>query len=205
MGGPLLAATTRPNVLVVLIDDLGRSDVQVDGSTFHETPRLKTLAMSGVRFTDFYSSHPVCSPTRAALMTGKAPQRVGITDWIHPSSGIALPAADTTLGEDFQSHGYQTAYFGKWHLGESDADQPTQHGFEVARGVNRAGQPASYDFPFRRPGGKPSIWDVPDFAQGQEGDYLTDALTRCAIDFAAPRCATSVPHLPGPLCSAHAD
>ncbi len=174
-------------MLVVLIDDLGRSDVQVDGSTFHETPRLNALAMSGVRFTDFYSSHPVCSPTRAALMTGKAPQRVGITDWIHPSSGIALPAAETTLGEDFQSHGYQTAYFGKWHLGESDADQPTQHGFEVARGVNRAGQPASYDFPFRRPGDKPSIWDVPDFEQGREGDYLTDVLTGCVIDFLRQR------------------
>ncbi len=65
----------RPNILMIVIDDLGRTDLQVDGSTFYETPKLDALAASGVRFTDFYSAHPVCSPTRAALMTGKVPQR----------------------------------------------------------------------------------------------------------------------------------
>jgi arylsulfatase A len=197
--GQVFAATaSKPNVLIFLIDDLGRSDVRVDGSTFHETPRLDALAKSGVRFTSFYSSHPVCSPTRAALMTGKAPQRVGITDWIHPASGIALPAAEITLGEAFQSQGYQTAYLGKWHLGESDADQPATHGFEWIQGVNRAGQPGSYYFPYRA-GDKPSIWDVPDFEDGKEGDYLTDALTSRAIDFLRQR----DPQRPFLLCFGH--
>ncbi|HOW67547.1 MAG TPA: sulfatase [Candidatus Paceibacterota bacterium] len=177
------SAASHPNVLIFLMDDLGRSDLGVDGSTFHETPRLDALARSGIRFTDFYSAHPVCSPTRAALMTGKVPQRLGITDWIAPGTGVALPAAETTLGEAFRSQGYQTAYLGKWHLGESDEDHPTKHGFEWTRGVNRAGQPASYHFPYRRSATTNSVWDVPDFEKGRPGDYLTDALTTRAIEF----------------------
>lgn len=178
---------SRPNVVIFLIDDLGRSDLGADGSSFHQTPHIDGLARSGVRFTDFYSAHPVCSPTRAALMTGKVPQRLGITDWIHPGSGVALPAGETTLGEVFQSHGYQTAYLGKWHLGEGDADFPTRHGFEWTKGVNRAGQPGSYYFPYRRPGSGSSIWDVPDFTNGNQQDYLTDALTTGAIEFLKQR------------------
>jgi len=177
----------KPNVLIFLIDDLGRSDVGVDGATFHETPHLDALARSGVRFTDFYSAHPVCSPTRAALMTGKVPQRVGITDWIPHRSRVAIPAAETTLGEAFQSQGYQTAYLGKWHLGEADADQPTRHGFEWIKGVNRAGQPASYYHPFKLPADKPTVWNVPDFEDGKAGDYLTDVLTTGAIEFLKQR------------------
>jgi len=193
------ASVARPNVLVFLIDDLGCRDVGVDGSTYHETPHLDALARSGVRFTDFYSGHPVCSPTRAALMTGKVPQRVGITDWIHPSSGIALPGAEVTLGEAFQSQGYQTAYLGKWHLGEADTDQPTQHGFEWTQGVNRAGQPGSYYFPFQRPGGQATIWDVPDFESGKAGDYLTDVITTGAIAFLRQR----DPRRPFFMCFGH--
>ena len=198
-GQACAADTSKPNVLLFLIDDLGCRDVQVDGSTFYETPRLNGLAQSGVRFTSFYSNCPVCSPTRAALMTGKVPQRVGITDWIHPASGIALPAAEITLGEAFQSQGYQTAYVGKWHLGESDTDQPAAHGFEWVQGVNRAGQPASYYFPFRREPDKPSIWDVPDLGDGKQGDYLTDVLTSRAIDFLKQRDAQR----PFLLCFGH--
>lgn len=196
--GPALA-DERPNVLLFVIDDLGRTDFGFDGSAFHETPELDKLAKSAVRFTDFYSNHPVCSPTRAALMTGKAPQRLGITDWIHPNSGIAIPAAETTLGEAFHSHGYQTAYFGKWHLGEADADQPTKHGFEFIRGVNRAGQPGSYRFPYRQKADQTSVWDVPDFDNGKPGDYLTDVLTTSAIDFLKSR-DTKRPFL---LCFGH--
>ncbi len=183
----VFAASDKPNVLIMFIDDLGRCDVGVDGSSFYETPNMDALAFSGVQFTDFYSGHPVCSPTRASLMTGKVPQRVGITDWIHPGSGVAIPAADTTLGEAFQAQGYQTAYLGKWHLGETDADQPTQHGFEWTMGVNRAGQPASYYYPYRRPAAAAKIYDVPDFEDGQPGDYLTDAITDGAIGFLKQR------------------
>lgn len=190
---------TRPNVLIFLIDDLGRSDIGIDGSPFHDTPNLDALARSAVRFTDFYAAHPVCSPTRAALMTGKAPQRLGITDWIHPGSGIALAASETTLGEAFRARGYRTGYVGKWHLGESDADHPTTHGFEWTRGVNRAGQPASYHFPYRRPGEKATVYDVPDLDDGTAGDYLTDALTTGAIEFLERR----DPDRPFLLCFGH--
>ncbi len=181
------AAAAKPNVLIFLIDDLGRADLGFDGSTFHETPRLDAFAKSGVRFTDFYSAHPVCSPTRAALMTGKVPQRVGITDWIHPNTPVALPTAETTLAEAFRAHGYQTGYVGKWHLGERDADFPTQHGFEWTKGVNRAGSPGSYHFPYRRSAKQAGLADVPDFEGGKKGDYLTDALTTASIDFLRQR------------------
>jgi arylsulfatase A len=196
---PVQPGIEKPNVVIFLIDDLGRTDTGVDGSTFHETPHLDALARSGVRFTDFYSAHPVCSPTRAALMTGKVPQRLGITDWIHPSSGVALPHAEITLGESFQSHGYQTAYFGKWHLGEADGEQPTHHGFEWIRGVNRGGHPGSYYFPFKQPRNRPTVWDVPDFESGKENEYLTDALTTSAIEFIQQR----EPQRPFLMCLGH--
>ena len=172
-----------PNVLVVLIDDLGWADLACEGSRFHETPRLDALAKTGVRFRSFYSAHPVCSPTRAALMTGKVPQRLGITDWIHPASGVALPSRETTIAEAFQHAGYQTAYLGKWHLGENPEDQPTRHGFEWIRGVNRAGQPASYFPPYRSSSTNSTVWDVPDYDGVAPGTYLTDALTTSAIEF----------------------
>ena len=176
-----------PNVLLVLVDDLGRTDLGVDGSTFYETPHLDKLAGSGVRFTDFYSAHPVCSPTRASLMTGKVPQRLGITDWIHPNSGIALSHEEETLAEAFHGAGYQTGYCGKWHLGESDADLPIHHGFDWTRGVNRAGQPGSYYFPFRQSKDHSTVWDVPDFEDEPDETYLTDALTSGAIQFLRER------------------
>ena len=181
------AKTEKPNVVIFFIDDLGRSDIVVDGSKFHETPNLDALAASGVRFTDFYSAHPVCSPTRAAMMTGKVPQRVGITDWIHQNSGIALASEEVTMGEAFQSHGYQTAYLGKWHLGQEDKDHPTKQGFEWTSGVNRAGGTSSYYYPFQRGGKKPLLSDVPHIEGSQEGDYLTDVLTTSAIDFLKTR------------------
>lgn len=132
-------------------------------------------------------------------MTGKVPQRVGITDWIHPNSGVAIPSAETTLAEAFQSHGYQTAYLGKWHLGEGDDDAPTRHGFEWTRGVNRAGQPASYYAPFQRQESKSSIWDVPDFDAVDKNAYLTDVLTDSAIEFLVKRDADR----PFLLCVGH--
>jgi arylsulfatase A-like enzyme len=176
-------AAQQPNVIVFLIDDLGWADVGCNGSSFYETPHIDKLAANGVRFTDSYSANPVCSPTRAALMTGKAPQRVGITQWIHQPSNIHLPAEETTLAEAFQSAGYQTGYIGKWHLGEKENQLPTANGFNWMKSVNRAGQPATYFFPYSRKNKRGSYWDVPDLKDGKEGDYLTDAITDHALDF----------------------
>ena len=184
----IIGFDSPPNVVLFLIDDLGHMDLGCYGSTFHQTPNIDRLAASGVRFTDFYSANPVCSPTRAALMTGKAPQRVGITQWINQPSEVHLPLDEVTIGEAMANSGYQTGYIGKWHLGEKDDQQPSDQGFTWTRCVNRAGQPASYFFPFKRrnrENTKPSYpyWDVPDLKTAQEGDYLTDKLTDHAIEF----------------------
>ncbi|MFC5050133.1 sulfatase [Rubritalea spongiae] len=170
----------KPNVVLFFIDDLGWADIGVNGSTFHETPHIDALAKSGVNFTHSYSAHPVCSPTRAALMTGKAPQRVGITQWIPTNAKVALPLSEVTIGEAFQDAGYRTGYIGKWHLGKADDVQPQHQGFDYTVAVNRAGQPASFFYPFgKRKGGS----SVPDLENYKKGDYLTDALTDLAIDF----------------------
>lgn len=184
--GRLLAETeTPPNILMIFVDDLGRFDLGCYGSEFYETPNIDRLAKSGAQFEQFYSAHPVCSPTRAALMTGKAPQRVGITQWIPQPSSVHLPHAETTIAEALKSAGYRTGYIGKWHLGETDDQQPSAHGFDWQRGVNRAGAPGSYFFPYQRKSNKQkkNYWDVPDFKEGQQGDYLTDKLTDAAIEF----------------------
>ena len=181
---PNLASEDRPNVIIFFIDDLGYKDLGCYGADFYETPRLDQLARQSARFTDFYSAHPVCSPTRAALMTGKAPQRVGITQWISQPSHIHLPLAELTIAETFAAAGYETGYIGKWHLGEKDSQLPTAHGFSWMKSVNRAGQPASYFFPFAgRQRDGVGYWDVPDLDQAKEDDYLTDKITDHAISF----------------------
>jgi len=174
----------KPNVLLIFVDDLGWADLGCYDSTFYDTPNIDALSASGIKFTNAYSACPVCSPTRAALMTGKAPQRVGITQWIPQPSPVHLPHSEVTIGETFKEAGYQTGYMGKWHLGEKDDQLPDHHGFDVIQGVNRAGQPANYFFPFKgRQREGIHYWDVPDFEDGSDGDYLTDKLTNKAIDF----------------------
>ncbi|MGJ8640504.1 MAG: sulfatase [Opitutaceae bacterium] len=176
----LSAQTARPNVLIFFIDDLGWTDLGVNGSSFYETPNIDALAADGVNFKRSYSANPVCSPTRAAMMTGKAPQRVGITQWIPTRGNIALPLSEVTIGEAFLDAGYRTGYIGKWHLGKADHVQPQYQGFEYTKAVNRAGQPRSFFYPFgKRKGGS----SVPDLKDYKPGDYLTDALTDKAIEF----------------------
>lgn len=176
-------AADKPNILLFFIDDLGWADVGANGSTFHETPHIDRLAKEGVNFSNGYSAHPVCSPTRSALMSGKAPQRVGITQWIHQPSDIHLPLSEVTIAEALAEGGYSTGYIGKWHLGEKDHQLPTGHGYQWMKSVNRAGQPASYFHPYKRKSKRGSFWDVPDLENGKEGDYLTDKITDHAIDF----------------------
>jgi len=133
----------RPNFLFVLVDDLGWADLGCYGSPFHETPNVDRLAAEGVRFTDAYSAASVCSPTRASLLTGRHPVRVGITDWIPgmkaprdgwqtPADRGELPLEEVTVAEVLQSQGYQTFYAGKWHLG-GDGFGPGEQGFEVVK------------------------------------------------------------------------
>ncbi|MEZ5317940.1 MAG: sulfatase, partial [Vicinamibacterales bacterium] len=177
------------NVVVILIDDLGWTDTGAYGSTFYETPAIDRLAREGARFTRFYTASPVCSPTRASLMTGKYPARVGITDWIGgdqkgrllPAPYLdALPLDEVTVGEAFEAAGYVTGYAGKWHLG-ADLHMPVDQGFAETFAVNHAGQPSTYFAPYHR--ATPSPMDVPDLEHDQPGEYLTDRLTDAAVDF----------------------
>jgi len=136
-----VARPHRPNLVLVLADDLGFADLGAYGSRFYETPHIDRLAQAGVRFTQAYTAGSVCSPTRASIVTGKYPVRTGITDFIPgmpaaglplvtPGSRTALALDELTLGEALQAGGYQTFYAGKWHLGGAGFT-PHEQGFEV--------------------------------------------------------------------------
>ncbi|MGE0606863.1 MAG: sulfatase-like hydrolase/transferase [Pirellulales bacterium] len=174
---------------MILADDLGWADLGCYGSKFHRTPRLDRLAAEGRRFTQAYAACPVCSPTRAALMTGKHPARLHLTDWLpgrgdmpahrllRPAFAQQLPLDETTLAELLQSAGYATAHIGKWHLGGAGFE-PTRQGFGLNIAGDDRGSPASYVAPFTR-GGRP----IPGLEQAPAGEYLTDRLTAEAEKF----------------------
>ena len=109
-------ATGRPNIVFVLADDLGWAELGCYGNTFNETPHLDRLAREGTRLTQAYAAAPVCSPYRAALLSGQHPARVGIVDYLRPNSANALSTAHVTLAEVFERDGYATGIVGKWHL-----------------------------------------------------------------------------------------
>lgn len=187
--GNLFAAQTsgdsKPtNVVFFLVDDLGWRDVGCFGSTFYDTPNIDRLASEGVRFTDGYAACHVCSPTRASIMTGKYPARIGLSDWISGRREFPfqrfknvenlqwLPLEETTLAEALRAHEYATGHFGKWHLGEDPAG-PLQQGFDVQIPRWNKGWPnAGYHAPFKL-----------DALEDKPGDYLTDRLTDEALKF----------------------
>ena len=171
----------RPNIVVFLVDDLGWADLGCYGSTLHKTPHIDALAASGTRFTQAYAACPVCSPTRASILTGKHPVRVGITDWIpgmatsrvsdakfqHVDDLDVLPLEEVTLAERLADHGYARWFLGKWHLGDV-GHYPTDQGFEVNIGGNHRGSP---------PGGYYAPWKNPTLEAKSRGEYLTERLT----------------------------
>ena len=179
------AARRPPNVVFFLVDDLGWTDVGCYGSPLHETPNIDRLAAQGARFTDAYAACHVCSPTRASILTGRYPARIGLSDWIPGRRDFAfqrlknapnlqqLPLQETTLAEALKAGGYTTGHFGKWHLGEGDHG-PLHQGFDVQvpRNWYKGWPRAGYHAPFQLDG-------LPD----QPGDYLTDRLTDEALRF----------------------
>ncbi len=137
----------RPNIVFILMDDMGWRDLSCYGSTFYETPNIDRLAHEGLRFTDAYAACPVCSPTRASIMSGKYPATVGVTDWIdhgdfHPCRGKlidvpyvkGLPLKELSLASALREGGYRTWHVGKWHLGLREM-WPDRHGFDVNVGA----------------------------------------------------------------------
>lgn len=182
-----------PNVVLIVVDDLGWVDTGVYGSSFYETPQIDRLAAEGARFEQFYTASPVCSPTRASLMTGRHPARLQLTDWIGgEQAGLLQPAEyqrqlpldEVTFGETFRDAGYATGYIGKWHLGR-EGFLPAEQGFDTSFAVNLAGQPGSYFPPYENPDWP--ITDVPDLGEPTGEDlgeeYLTGRLTDAAVEF----------------------
>lgn len=187
-----------PNIILFLIDDLGWRDLGCQGSTFYQTPNIDRLAKEGVRFSEAYAACAVCSPTRAAILTGKYPARLLLTDWLpsgrwDPKAKLregrflrGLPVEEVTLAEALREGGYRTASIGKWHLGSEPFSLPEHHGFDVNIGGNAHGAPGSYFFPYAGDWKIPAtrqraVWNVlPD---GKEGEYLTDRLTDEAVKF----------------------
>ncbi len=131
--------TSRPNIIVIYCDNLGYADIEPFGSQVHRTPHVNRLAEQGRKFTHFYSASGVCTPSRAALMTGCYPLRVGmaITDGVvlRPVSPIGLNPLEWTIAEQLQQAGYDTAIFGKWHLGDQPEFLPTRQGFDFYEGI----------------------------------------------------------------------
>lgn len=171
------------NVVLILADDLGWTDLACYGSDFYETPHLDRLARDGMKFTQNYSACTVCSPTRAALMTGKYPARLHITDWIPglmpdnpkllvPDWTKFLPLTEKTIADAFKSAGYRTGSIGKWHLGTEEY-YPEKHGFDVNIAGTDKPAPPSYFAP----------WKIPTLTEGKDGEYVTDRLAEEAEKF----------------------
>ncbi|MCP4645056.1 MAG: sulfatase [bacterium] len=202
LGGTACATAARrvprrpPNIVLILIDDLGWRDVGCYGGEAFETPNVDRLAAQGLRFTQAYANCTVCSPSRAALMTGKNPARLGFTGHItaigkhrHPEGSRILPPDDkmyvpheeVTLAEALKPAGYASASVGKWHLGH-EGYWPEDQGFDINIGGWTHGSPPSYFHPYTKPNQE---WNpsIPTLKGGQPGDYLTDRLTTDAIGF----------------------
>lgn len=145
--GAVSAAADRPNIVVIFADDLGINDLACYGREDQPTPNLDRLASQGLRFTSAYCAQPICSPSRAALMTGKAPARLHLTTYLpgrpdtraqmllHPKIRTELPLEEKTLAEYLKEAGYATACVGKWHLGHLPPHLPTKHGFDLYFGI----------------------------------------------------------------------
>ncbi len=178
------AAPPPLNVVLILMDDLGWMDLGCQGNPVFETPNIDRLAREGMRFTGAYAACPVCSPTRASIMTGKYPARLHVTDWIPgrkqwptarvltPDFRRQLPLEEQTVAERLKQLGYRTAAIGKWHLG-GEGFEPERQGFDVNVAGDHRGSPKSYFGPF----------DAPNLKGGSPEDYLADRLVDEAIRF----------------------
>src|SRR5829696_8582863 len=166
-----LAADAKPNIIVIVGDDMGYAGIGVHGCRDIPTPHLDALAASGVRFTNGYVSGPYCSPTRAGLLTGRYQQRFG-HEFNGGGEGHGLPVTETTIANRLKAAGYATALVGKWHLGASDEMHPQKRGFDEFFGFL---------------GGAHSYFDRTGMLRGtkqiEELDYTTDAFGREGISF----------------------
>lgn len=196
-----------PNFVLILLDDLGWADVGCYGSTYHETPNIDRLAAQGMKFINGYAACAVCSPTRASIMTGRYPARVGITDWIRarfqgavipedkknpegytgskdqkvlcPQNSFWMELDEVTLAEALKATGYTCSHVGKWHLGPDDW-YPEHQGFDFNIGGCDRGHPPGYFDPYESAEG-----NIPTLKPRRKGEYLTDREADEAVKFIA--------------------
>ncbi len=205
----LAHATDRlPNIVVILTDDQGYADVGVYGAKGYTTPNLDRLAREGTQFTDFHVAQSVCSASRASLLTGCYPSRVGIQGALFPNSPIGLDARETTLAELLKARGYATGMAGKWHLGDRPAFLPDRHGFDESFCL-----PYSHDMSPHNPNAQRKHPPLPLLEDGQVADpeitpakmaHLTEWFTERAVRFIERNkdrpfffyLAHSMPHVP---------
>ncbi len=209
--------SSHPNIIIINSDDMGWNDLACYGNTIHETPHIDAFAKESVRFTDFYAAAPVCTPTRASIMTGKYPARLHMTVWsenargehgiingkkLIPGEAIAdLPLDEITIAEVLKKQGYHTIHIGKWHLGESEYYPETQ-GFDINIGGGSWGCPATFFYPYTGPfsGGQRYIpglgrlgSEKNNYFKNRENEYLTDRLTEEAISIIQDAVSTDKP------------
>jgi len=188
-------APRRPNIIFFLADDMGWMDSSLYGSRYYETPNVVRLARRGMMFTDAYAANPLCSPTRASILTGKYPARLRITTpaghlppqpdvplmgeraapWVKmvcPRSRRFLPLEEHTIAEALKEAGYATGFIGKWHLGH-EPWWPKQQGFDVNIAGGHYPGPPSYFSPYR----------IKTLSDGPKGEYITDRLTDEALAY----------------------
>jgi len=180
------AQKKKPNVVLILVDDMGWTDLGSFGSDLYQSPNIDKLANQGVQFTNSYASCTVCSPTRASIVTGKYPARINVTDWIEghkfpwaklnvPDWTMYLPDEEYTMAEAFKDAGYKTAHFGKWHLGEKEENWPENHGFDLNVGGYSKGSPQLRKN--KGTNGYFSPYGNPRMEDGPIGEYLTERLS----------------------------
>jgi arylsulfatase A-like enzyme len=174
----------KPNFVFFLVDDMGWMDIGANGSTFYETPNIDRLASEGVRFTQAYTASPVCSPTRASVLTGKHPARISLTQYIGGPAGPVqyirnLPLEEVLFTEVLRDTGYTNIFLGKWHLNNREGEGkywPENQGFDInIAGHWRGGLYLPNEF-F-------SPWNIPNIEDGPEGEYMTDRLAQEAVNF----------------------
>jgi arylsulfatase A len=200
-----------PNFVVIMVDDLGAMDLGCYGNNYIRTPNIDQLAKDGVLATRAYAAAAICSPTRAAWITGRHPARLGITDWIRarfqrpeatdinvprsqfdtnprqlfqtPSNPFYLPLSEITVAEIVKKRGYRTAHIGKWHLGD-DEWYPEHQGYDVNKGGCDYGQPPTYFDPYLLPNAKHESLrtGIPGIKGRKAGEFLTERETAEAID-----------------------
>ena len=184
-----------PNILFILVDDLGWSDLGYMGSEIYETPNVDKLASEGMKFTNFYSGGPVCSPTRASIMTGRSTARTGITTFLitpdqdAPYVTHALPLQEFTIAEAFKKNSYATGFFGKWHLGYKQEHWAGNQGFDIAIGGLTSRNAWKMLHPDREPPVDQletlmfSPYHLTHMQDGPENEYLTDRFADETIKF----------------------